>query len=190
MTDYEEVGFWRRHEISISTLTKNTVHHDATIRHLAGRYASTSINVKRLLLTVLSRWAAKEAIMKASPRPVSFHQILITAGVDNKPYGVILDTAVERKYTSVEISTGITGRHLQFSGGELSRHRLDLPPPVDMDGQIVQLSISHDGDYATAVALCPVEDRSHKPSAQDIFDDLISPVINREGSGRSALHGR
>lgn len=110
--------------------------------------------------------------------------------MDNKPYGVILDTALERKYTSVEICTGITGKHLQFSGGKLSRHTLDLPPLLDIDGQIIPLSISHDGDYATAIALCPVNDTRENKSPRDVFDDLTTSIVDRGGSGRSAVQGR
>ena len=96
------------------------------------------------------RWAAKEAVIKAvKPRKLTLHQIIVFSGNrkiidnDNETYAVILD-----RPPPPEPSQETNKQELE--GG--------YPPMKDfdeLDGQIVRLSISHDGDYAYAVCMAP-----------------------------------
>jgi len=51
--------------------------------------------------------------------------------------------------------------------------------PEDVDGQIVPLTISHDGNYATAVALYPGEAATNTVSAKDLFNNLKEPLSSQ-----------
>ena len=103
------------------------------------------------------RWAAKEAIIKACPRRLTFHDIIIAIRPDQKPYGIVLDHTSERKRLSDDLSLR-RRRYLQNQLKNQANGSLE-----DLSGQIVPLSISHDGEYATAIALYPEE---------STFDDL------------------
>jgi holo-[acyl-carrier protein] synthase len=95
--------------------------------------------VERAAKFLAGRWAAKEAVVKAcSWRRLMFDEIVVLREEGGKRvYGVILDereVREKRDYDSV-------------GEGEPA-------------GQVVQLSISHDGEYATAVCLAADETRS------------------------------
>lgn len=88
-------------------------------------------------------------IKAVKPRKLTLHQIIVFSGNrkvidnDNETYAVILDQPPPLE-TSRETS------EQELEGG--------CPPMKDfdeLDGQIVRLSISHDGDYAYAVCMAP-----------------------------------
>jgi holo-[acyl-carrier protein] synthase len=89
-----------------------------------------------LLLILHSRFAAKEAAFKAHPhRRLRFHEISIHSdGPNGRPYAVI---AAQSPGEATNIS--------------------DKAQDGDNEGQIVEVSISHDGEYATAVVLAIAE---------------------------------
>jgi len=79
------------------------------------------------------RWAAKEAIIKASLRKIYMKDIVIYKS-SNGPVGVILDQG----------------------GEEPSALDDDVNSLSAFNGQTVALSISHDGEYAIATAMVPI----------------------------------
>jgi phosphopantetheine--protein transferase-like protein len=89
--------------------------------------------VERASKFLAGRWAAKEAVVKAcSWRRLMFDEIMVLKEQGGKRvHGVILD---EREV-----------RREDHEGSE------DVQ--AEPAGQVVQLSISHDGEYATAVCL-------------------------------------
>lgn len=102
------------------------------------------------------RWAAKEAIIKACPRQLTFHDIIIAIRPDKKPYGIVLDHTRERK-PILDYLSRRRWRHLQSPGKQNQLENQAKGSLEDLNGQIVPLSISHDGEYATAIALHPEE---------------------------------
>ena len=99
--------------------------------HGDGHYARC---IERASKFLAGRWAAKEAVVKAcSWRRLMFDEIMILKEEGGKRvYGVILD---EREV----------------------RRTVDEDGHGEPAGQVVQISISHDGDYATAVCLAAHE---------------------------------
>jgi phosphopantetheinyl transferase (holo-ACP synthase) len=93
--------------------------------------------VQRLELILTCRWAAKEAIIKASSRKIYMKDIVIFKAVDGGPVAVVLDQPDSSASSTTDSSSSI--------GQVLSA----------MNGQIVLLSISHEADYAVATALVP-----------------------------------
>lgn len=95
--------------------------------------------VERASKFLAGRWAAKEAVVKAcSWRRLMFDEIMVLKEEGGKRvYGVILDDREVRR----EVHEGY-----EDVQGESA-------------GQVVQLSISHDGEYATAVCLAADESR-------------------------------
>lgn len=100
------------------------------------------------------RWAAKEAIVKACTwRSLTFNEIQVRKATDGESvYGVILDKA------SVSRQKEPTAGHAAPLGVHVRDAVVD-----DETGQVVKISISHDGEYATAVCMAAVE-----PSAGDV----------------------
>jgi phosphopantetheine--protein transferase-like protein len=98
------------------------------------------------------RWAAKEAVVKAcSWRKLTFDEIqILKDDASNRIYGVILDRP-QLKDTRAQ--------------WERKRDTLKESPVEEIDedvsGQIVKVSISHDGEYATAVCLAAEEMNMH-----------------------------
>lgn len=85
------------------------------------------------------RWAAKEAIIKASTKRLYMKDIIIISS-SNGPYGIIPDESETEQSSKVSIE--------------------------DINGQIVHLSISHEDDYAVATAIVPF--RSSTLSKEDL----------------------
>ncbi|KAF2094315.1 hypothetical protein NA57DRAFT_60945 [Rhizodiscina lignyota] len=125
------------------------------------------------------RWASKEAIIKAaSPRKLTFADIMIFPIFPRNwqgPEGIILDKPAKMMQdVHREQKT-----HSEFSATEgeawnEARHQVDynhypsanpvFSKPVSNDqlyhgveGQAVSLTISHDGDYAVATCILPVQ---------------------------------
>ena len=109
---------------------------DAAARYLAGR------------------WAAKEAVVKAcSWRRLMFDEIQIRKDEGSRRvYGVILDRPEVRRAMRGE-GWGREDETIMNEAltGEEGEEDEDIP------GQIVKISISHDGEYATAVCLAAEE---------------------------------
>ncbi|OAL03388.1 hypothetical protein IQ06DRAFT_302387 [Phaeosphaeriaceae sp. SRC1lsM3a] len=110
------------------------------------------------------RFAAKEAIRKACNQfqtlERGFQNIVILPVTSSsrlehqssRPQGLILDGPyASTTPTGQAFDTG-QDVELRHGGGS-------LPNIADLDGQLCEISISHDGDFATAVALVPL---SHK----------------------------
>ena len=104
--------------------------------------------------------------MKACPRQLSFQDIIVTTRSDGEPYGIVLDHTRERKPIPDYLSR-IRSRHLQMPE---KKKQLENSSLEDLSGQIVPLSISHDGEYATAIALYPGE------STFEEFGDAITHI--------------
>lgn len=107
---------------------------DAAARYLAGR------------------WAAKEAVVKAcSWRRLMFDEIQILKDEGGKRvYGVILDRPEVRRAMRREDWGRKDESRSEVLTGEGEEDE-------DIPGQIVKISISHDGEYATAVCLAAEE---------------------------------
>ncbi|KAF2864496.1 4'-phosphopantetheinyl transferase [Piedraia hortae CBS 480.64] len=88
------------------------------------------------------RWAAKEAAIKAVGRKdvTPFRVQILSRTGNGSVYGVVLDKCASAFRDPKDDS--VTPGHLQND---------DLP------GQVLKISISHDGDYATAVCLAPLD---------------------------------
>lgn len=135
-----------------------------------------------LLMYVLYRWAAKEATIKAvSWRRLRFHQIVI------QPYphrqglmAVILDDAASASAPAPPPLSGDDAEPTTIIP------EIDFRPLVEehmvreaevgheeLTGQVARISISHDGDYATAVCLAAEEpvpgDVGGEAAARELF---------------------
>ncbi|KAM0715054.1 hypothetical protein Q7P37_009519 [Cladosporium fusiforme] len=124
--------------------TTDTVLHEAA-RFLAGR------------------WAAKEAIVKACTwRALTFDEIQVLKTAESgRVYGVILDKASERK------------KSVEGEAKDAAALQAPARDQTEQTGQVVKISISHDGDYATAVCLAAVEplagDVGGEAAAREMF---------------------
>ena len=94
--------------------------------------------------------------MKACPRRLTFHDIIVAIRPDENPYGIVLDHTRERKPIPDHLSR-IRRRHLQLLEKQKQLDNQANGSLENLSGQIVPLSISHDGEYATAIALYPEE---------------------------------
>ncbi|KAH7382537.1 hypothetical protein DE146DRAFT_636701 [Phaeosphaeria sp. MPI-PUGE-AT-0046c] len=107
------------------------------------------------------RFAAKEAIRKACNQfqtlERGFQSIVILPVTSSsrlehqssRPQGLILD--------SPYASAASAGQTFDARKDLDSRHDGSKAPNIaDLDGQLCEISISHDGDFATAVALVPL----------------------------------
>ncbi|KAF2714170.1 hypothetical protein K504DRAFT_473288 [Pleomassaria siparia CBS 279.74] len=111
-------------------------------------------NIDTVAQYLAGRWAAKEACRKACPHLKSsngFHNIMIlpihvptgaSHRASTRPQGLILRTA---------ISAFQVGISEQQSGKKQLVFDMDT-----VEGQLCEISISHDADLATAVAIVPV----------------------------------
>jgi holo-[acyl-carrier protein] synthase len=141
-TDHERRYFWKRFGPEEEAFTKV----DAISRFLAGRYGMI-VHFSSLSLHYL-RFAAKEACRKACEQMSSnsrgFQHIVIlpvvspgaNAHQSSRPQGLILDKAYEER----------------SDAKTTPQRRVDIN---ELDGQLCEISISHDGDFATAVAIVP-----------------------------------
>lgn len=129
------------------------------------------------------RWAAKEACIKAvQPRRVTLQEVEIVRLANRRaPFAIVLDTVAEHPVLLKEDEPEVHREHKVKEDGkegeeqprELAGVRvgvvrrvvgptsLAMPGDVpqikvqDIEGQVVKISISHDGDYTTAVAIAP-----------------------------------
>jgi holo-[acyl-carrier protein] synthase len=99
------------------------------------------------------RWAAKEAVVKACHwRKLTLGQVQIMQDRESgRIYGIILDG--EAKGYKVNTGSG-KGAGKEVEGSEEEGNpREGLVEMEQEPGQVVRVSISHDGDYATAVCI-------------------------------------
>lgn len=94
--------------------------------------------------------------MKACPRQLTFHDIIIAIRSDKKPYGIVLDRTLERK-PFPDHPSRVRRRQLQLLENQSQLVNQLNDSLENLSGQIVPLSISHDSEYATAIALYPEE---------------------------------
>jgi holo-[acyl-carrier protein] synthase len=96
------------------------------------------------------RWAAKEAVVKAcSWRRLMFDEIQILKDEGSKRvYGVVLDRS--------EVRGAMRRKHVGHEDVCVQEQDVEEEDEASA-GQIVKISISHDGEYATAVCLAADE---------------------------------
>ena len=88
-------------------------------------------------------------IKAVKPRKLTLHQIIVFSGNrrvvenDNETYAVILDRPPSPEPPQETNEQELEGGYSPMKGFD------------ELDGQIVRLSISHDGDYAYAVCMAP-----------------------------------
>ncbi|EME79432.1 uncharacterized protein MYCFIDRAFT_79493 [Pseudocercospora fijiensis CIRAD86] len=101
------------------------------------------------------RWAAKEAIIKAlKPRKVTFADIeVLRRPGSNSTVGVILDRRADADAAGKHYRKTFEPGNEKASLEELAQKALALWRSAE--GQEVQVSISHETEYATAVCLAP-----------------------------------
>jgi len=109
--------------------------------------------VKRLLLTSHFSWAAKEAVIKAfsMSRRLHYKDVEILKQQSGTPFAVVLDA---RKAGHEQSSAPSAEDESALRESEHAD---------DYDGQVVRISISHDGDYCVATAIAALE-----PAAGDV----------------------
>lgn len=108
-----------------------------------------------------SRWAAKEAIIKSSPpgRRLTLRDVIICQISDqpDKPRGIILDRTCSAEFEDMRLAASKGPPDGTFPPVPDSVVRLIRAGP-NLQGQEVRISISHDGEYATAVAIAHYDD--------------------------------
>jgi phosphopantetheinyl transferase (holo-ACP synthase) len=105
-----------------------------------------------------SRWAAKEAIIKAASSSfhhppdgsgkLGFHDIKIWRGPDS--HGELSAAVISRQRKDVALNTEVSDEPL---AGRIELFTQSDGSDEELDGDMVSLSISHENDYAVATAL-------------------------------------
>lgn len=123
------------------------------VSHLHARFRiDTRGNLDSIAGHLAGRWAAKEAIIKAvKPRKLQPLEIEVWQTRDGEVFGLVADPPA-KVYEDADYLSGI---HPQLEGVALSGKRDHLERALDLRGNatILSVSISHDSDYAFAVAL-------------------------------------
>jgi holo-[acyl-carrier protein] synthase len=136
------------------------------------------------------RFAAKEACRKAcvylGSNTRGYQSIIIlpvkipAVGEHQsvRPLGLILDAAYENRFGSMDKPVDGTVVRKSFV-----RSSVDVD---ELDGQLCEISISHDGDYATASAIVPYMDArvAAKRGVQRQRSDVASTSRDLSGSQR------
>jgi holo-[acyl-carrier protein] synthase len=108
-----------------------------------------------------SRWAAKEAVIKCSPpgRRLTLRDVIICQISDQpeKPRGIILDRTCSAEFEAMRVAASKEPPNGTFPPVSDSVVRVIRAGP-NLQGQEVRISISHDGEYATAVAIAHYDD--------------------------------
>lgn len=133
LTDWEDCDLWRRY------------HQDVAFR-----------DHKRLTQFLAGRWAAKEALFKAFSGIRELHRqnIEIRAHAETGvPVALISDEPGSRERTLTSLQCAEYYEHL--FGHRTTEHPQpdELKVPEIEHGEYTSISISHDGDYSTAVAI-------------------------------------
>ena len=123
-----------------------------------------------------SRWAAKEAVIKAcKPRRISFSSIEVLYDRD-EPYAIVLDDPaamrppmmapdhegaerslenVNHQQSALALSLNLWRLSCDAQPQDFASMSFELDKSDEVNGQAVKLSISHDGEYVVAVCLAP-----------------------------------
>ncbi|OQO02573.1 hypothetical protein B0A48_12101 [Cryoendolithus antarcticus] len=161
LTPVERYAFSKTYGPSISALEQ---HGREPVEDVVKHPNSHIANISRHLA---GRWAAKEAVIKACHwRDLSVQEVQIMVSKESrKIYGVILD---ERQETE-KLSLG-TLSHVIDEAVETAKHEGDgadaygtypevvSGKPKAGPGIVVRVSISHDGQYATAVCVAVADE--------------------------------
>ncbi|KAL1635980.1 hypothetical protein SLS56_001332 [Neofusicoccum ribis] len=152
------------HEILLFNLRFKTLLHEPATGHDPALVTSA-------VRYLAGRFAAKEAVIKAvQSRRILLKDVLVATD-GGQPYAIVLDrspvmTHVQRLYLnqtygfSIPISTE-TDQHVASSPSPDLEGHPDVASGLEQcEGQVAKLSISHDGDYATAVCLAAVQSDS------------------------------
>ncbi|KAI4643576.1 hypothetical protein J4E93_006586 [Alternaria ventricosa] len=132
-TEHERQYFWNRFGPEESVLEKA----DVISKFLAGRFAAKEACRKAIQhLDIVQRGFKHIMILPVTAVDRSKHQSL-------RPQGLILDMVYEDFEPTWVKPDGKIGV-------------IDMS---EIDGQLCEISISHDGDYATAVAIVPMADK-------------------------------
>lgn len=151
------------------------------------------------------RWAAKEAIIKSAPpdRRLTLQDVMVikfSKTEAEKPRGIILTTKCAKEFEAIRkrnraclaetLSSTIDSTEQKLDCHLANKDIVETDTKIrvgshDIEGQEVRLSISHDGVYATAVAISPLEhlktvraDQKNdarsalKPTETEIDDDI------------------
>ncbi|OJD28673.1 holo-acyl-carrier-protein synthase [Diplodia corticola] len=119
----------------------------------------------RAVCYLAGRFAAKEAVIKAvHPRRLLLRDVLV-ASQGSHPYAIILDkspelTHVQRLCLNQSYGFSLPVRAEIDAPADWASHPDTDPALEQCNGQVAKLSISHDGDYATAVCLAVVQAES------------------------------
>jgi holo-[acyl-carrier protein] synthase len=161
LTDHERQYFWNRFGPE-ETISKKI---DSVSQFLAGRYVYIIPQIWAKGLYD-ERFAAKEACRKAceqldsNARGFKHIMILPVNSVDrnkhqsSRPQGLILDKVYEPYAPAPSDAENSADARVAM------QHVMSTLVDVsELDGQLCELSISHDGDYATAIAIVPVTER-------------------------------
>ncbi|KAA8622835.1 4-phosphopantetheinyl transferase superfamily protein [Pyrenophora tritici-repentis] len=123
-------------------------------------------SIERVSQFLAGRFAAKEACRKActhlDPKSRGFQHVMILPVTANerdryksgRPQGLILDevyTAGAEPEADLVESRGVGT--VDEGIGEVAENSKPLADINELNGQLCEISISHDGDYATAVAI-------------------------------------
>lgn len=128
----------------------------------------------RITLYLAGRWAAKEACIKAvKPRKVTMREIEIWPDGNGETYAIILESGSGSGAGSGVKSSG-DDRMGQATKMQHSEEwttftkpdpslKAEVPSHDNVNGQTARVSISHDNEYAMAVAMA-----AYEPAADDV----------------------
>lgn len=120
---------------------------------------------------IAGRWAAKEAIIKAERRDIRMSNIVIKQRSGSGPQAYILREPMKyglNWYKDEELVSLVRKTHDGFLGNledlKISTETIQLLRNLSKNetAKEVDVSISHDGDYATAMACVPYDQFHHR----------------------------
>ena len=114
----------------------------------------------RITLYLAGRWAAKEACIKAvKPRKVTMREIEIWPDEASETYAIILASASKTGDPGQASKMQHSEEWTTFTKPDPSL-KADVPSHDSISGQTARVTISHDNEYAIAVALAVSESSS------------------------------
>jgi holo-[acyl-carrier protein] synthase len=137
-----------------------------------------------LAQTLAGRWAAKEAIIKASRRSISMKDIFTLQLLDGSLMAVILDEPFLLHPRSIIDREPNPIVHRIWSGSASDRYTPDNEASSkrtliqSLHGAEAKVTVSHDGDYAIAMAMVP-DDLRFETSRPISVPHVLSPKETR-----------
>ncbi|KAF2489476.1 hypothetical protein BU16DRAFT_567652 [Lophium mytilinum] len=143
------------------------IYHPLEQRYYWARFGGDGVSIDIISKHIAGRWAAKEAVIKAvKPRRILLRDVVVLSHPRDSSdpssggvYAVVLDRPFDTKATPKP--TPVT-KHKPLKFFDKNKPKLqalqaeDIAKSVQgLEGEIVNLSISHDGDYACAVCIAP-----------------------------------